>query len=707
MIQKRYSFLFLILLVSFAFQSMARPIINDDQGLHGFVGDQYLRSLPPIPAKEEVDIFDPKPVSLEKTELTDQEKLVILFQLYAQQAEQPAPTQLTADVLTDLNVLYGHPSHPNITLQSLLDETATIFGKAGLATMLAQPISDTALLTARQNLIKELVENEYFFNQVQELLNRVRPAESSFFGYWQKEHQQVARLTKAPYFGSRLIPGKNSLNKSSAALEVGTRLNNAWTGFKITCPMIFTTIGSSINNYIANYSKKDLGFFSKIDVSGAVKNSARNLKNFVNPKPFYEAYVKMISDEKYQKFCQPYQQKNMAVPLSKSSFRIVSSLGFGIGVFPVIAIVGSYLNFFVKGSINKAIDRKNIINYIHEQLIDVATIVNATQQITQLAQFNQAMNNGLFSLNNARALFDAIGQSDDFAELVNLLQKNTFKGSASFFSLSGRVLAAHTLMKQTKDNFTASLQALGELDACLALAKTYKKFASKNVGFCFVEYRDAQKPYLELNEFWNPFLNPETAVTNSVVLNGADANSIILTGSNMGGKSTAIKAIMLNLLLAQTCGIAAAQQMVVTPFTHLGTSLNISDDTVAGDSLFKSEVNRARSIVDTVDNTSADKFVFLVIDELFTGTASDKGGQAACNVAQHLAEKSNCLFVFATHFPVVTSLEEKNSRCRNMKMEIYKKEDGSFDPSYKMVPGISTQNIANDILAQEIKGVSF
>lgn len=704
--QKTFLFLSLFLLVSFASQSIARPVVGENQGLYGFIGDQYLRSLPPVPVKEALG-YEPQPINLEKVTLTDQEKLSILVPLLAQEAEQPAPNQLTLDMLIDLQTFYGNPNHPDIHLHSLLDETNTVFGKAGLVNMLAQPLTDVALLQARQNFIKELVENEQLFNKIQDMLSKVHSAESSFFGYWQKENPQLTKLINAGYFGSCLIPGKSTLNKSAVALEVGTRLSNAWTGFKIASPFVYITALKTLGNYIVNFNKEDCGLITKLDVPSACKSAGNDIKNLVDPRSLYNGYKHIQSGEEYKKYCAIYEQQNIPVPLSQSGFRKLGYALLGTTGFIKVVAVGGWA-YLIKSSLGQAADRKNIINYVQEQLIDVATIVNATKQMARLARSDKVMNNGLFLINDAYSLFDETNQSADFAELVSLLQTDTFKGSASFFSLSGRVMAAHNLMKKTKDNFAASLQALGELDACLAIAKVYKKFASKKVGYSFAQYKTGVMPHLELNEFWNPFVKSDTVVTNSLTLDGNNgARSVILTGSNMGGKSTLLKGVMINCLFAQTVTIVPAQQMIMTPFI-LGTSLNISDDTVAGDSLFKSEVNRAKSIVDTVDNTPANKFVFLGIDELFTGTAADKGGQAACNVAQHLASKSHCLFIFATHFPVVTSLEEKtNGACENMKMEVYKKEDGTFDCPYKMERGVSTQNIANDILAKEITGISF
>jgi len=306
-------------------------------------------------------------------------------------------------------------------------------------------------------------------------------------------------------------------------------------------------------------------------------------------------------------------------------------------------------------------------------------------------------------------LKNRIQQSSDLKTLVALLKTKTFKGNYSFFSNIGRILAAFEIAQETTDGFTGTMQAIGELDACLSIAKLYKQFQNNNnATYCFVEYLDQDKPYLQLTDFWNPMIDPAKVVTNSIELgNPTGARNAIITGSNTGGKSTILKAVVINILLSRF-GIAPARKAVMTPFSYLATSLNISDNTAAGISLFKAEVLRAKTIINNIKSLRKDQHAFIAIDELFVGTNAQKGSAAAHKVANHITSFDNTLFTLATHFEQLTDLEkETNGMCKNYKVDIFKNEDGSLNRPFKLEAGISTSNVADEILQDDMGFIDF
>src|SRR5690606_13756589 len=132
-----------------------------------------------------------------------------------------------------------------------------------------------------------------------------------------------------------------------------------------------------------------------------------------------------------------------------------------------------------------------------------------------------------------------------------------------------------------------------------------------------------------------PFIDADTVVINDALFDASCPNSI-LTGPNTGGKSTVIKAIMLDVLMAQTFGIAPAQSLSITPFAKLNCFMNISDDIAMGASLFKSEVMRAKKLLDMVQSLQQDEFSFVIIDEVFTGTSPKEGEAAAMQFSKKL-----------------------------------------------------------------------
>jgi len=288
------------------------------------------------------------------------------------------------------------------------------------------------------------------------------------------------------------------------------------------------------------------------------------------------------------------------------------------------------------------------------------------------------------------------------AKLFGLLRTTTFKGEASIMAFHGRTLAAYELMYQIKNEFEKSMSVIGLLDAYHSIAHLYKQFEHAKVTFSFVEYAHAENPYIDIQEFWNPFITPELVVTNSFTIDQSLGNqNMIITGPNAGGKSTIIKAIALNIVLGQTLGLAPAARCVLSPFTQIATYLNITDDIASGNSLFKMQVLRAQELLDVVKTLSQQQFSFMVFDEMFSGTLAKEGEAAAYSVAQFLGNYQNAITIIATHFPLLTRLEKRTGLFKNYHVSVNLPDDGSIEYPYTLERGISKQHIAIDILRQE------
>ena len=366
------------------------------------------------------------------------------------------------------------------------------------------------------------------------------------------------------------------------------------------------------------------------------------------------------------------------------------------------------LVFQAKAFVTDVIQKRDMINFLQSTLIDVAEYVRSVKELHKLAQANPCLNK-FFPISQVyEKLFHS--DIDEVRQLVDLLMTNTFTGKASFFSRSGRILVAYELMNKVKEEFVECMQLLGNVDAIVAISKLYTSFKNERVGYTFAEYVSSHKPYIQAEGFWNPLVDSSTVVTNNMLLGqeGKERN-IILTGSNKGGKSTLLKAAMLDALLAQTITIVPAKRYIITPFACLATYLNVTDDTAAGLSLFQAQVARAKKLVEMIDTLSANKLGFVIIDEIFTGTGSEKAASAAYKVAEHMAQMDSLCFILATHFIDEMAVLEPNTEglCKNFKVDADKDVNGNIIFKYKLEEGISTQNIANEILNDEFENIDF
>ena len=135
----------------------------------------------------------------------------------------------------------------------------------------------------------------------------------------------------------------------------------------------------------------------------------------------------------------------------------------------------------------------------------------------------------------------------------------------------------------------------------------------------------------------------------------ADRNVILLTGPNMSGKSTLLKAVSLCVYLGHQ-GLAVPASRATMPFfTTISVAINLSDSIVSGYSHFMSEIITLKNVLsDAVEN----KRCFAVFDELFRGTNIEDALEISTATIKGLIKFTNCLFLISTHLHQLKSMEE-------------------------------------------------
>lgn len=295
--------------------------------------------------------------------------------------------------------------------------------------------------------------------------------------------------------------------------------------------------------------------------------------------------------------------------------------------------------------------------------------------------------------------------SKEFNELVELLGTSTFEGEATMFSRSGRVLRAHLLMtkESVRKEFTDMVRAIGDLDVYVALANKIKSTEGKEVRYCFADFDvTSDKPYIKATGMWNVFVNESRAVTNDFELGGTQPRVMMLSGPNTGGKSTFGKAGMLNSVLVQTFGIAAAKSWTCTLFGNMDCYLNMTDDTASGVSGLQSEVNRAKDLLERIKN-KPDVFSLVLPDEIFTATSPDQAELLAVSFIERLASFEKCAVIGCTHFDKVIELVEGSTFGKNWHMEAITDAEGKvLKYTYKLVAGRSHVKNAHQVAKESM-----
>jgi hypothetical protein len=529
----------------------------------------------------------------------------------------------------------------------------TMMGKARTILTLCHPSTDIDLLHNRQKAITHLSNNYGAFDSI---LATIAQFEQKSLILWSTKPLVKPQLLAASYF-NKIVNAGGFANTNTLALEV----------FGNKYPQLLIAATSLFGPYVGSaYAIKAI--------------NKKNLEQGISQT--YWQTTKFCAGKIYNGFI-----KNPDISLNYKLFS------------PIVPLYCALVGYITVTALTSATDMHN---HLQDILIATTSHINELKKLSSLLNKNKELLTYLPTLQPLANLNNPAKHSAQLNKLLGMLDTNTFKGEASFFSITGRVLAAYELMKQVKDEFAPVFAAAGELDMYVALAKLYNDHENKNARYCMVDFvENSQTPIIKAHNFWNPFINADTVVINDVSFDASCPNSI-LTGANTGGKSTVIKAIMLNVLMAQTFGIAPSRSLTMTPFAKLNCFMNISDDIATGASLFKSEVIRAKKLLDMVQGLQPNELSFVIIDEVFTGTSPKEGEEAALQFTKKLGAYKNNISIIATHYPKMTDLEtETNGNYRNLHVEILRNEDGSLNRTFKLKHGPTFENVAFDILQEE------
>jgi DNA mismatch repair ATPase MutS len=157
------------------------------------------------------------------------------------------------------------------------------------------------------------------------------------------------------------------------------------------------------------------------------------------------------------------------------------------------------------------------------------------------------------------------------------------------------------------------LDGVGEFEALVALAT----FAAEHPDYIYPEFVDGPAR-LAAAALAHPAM-PARAVANDVALGGGAPALLIISGSNMSGKSTLLRAIGLNIVLANAGGPVRARRFEISRL-DVGAAINIQDSLADGRSRFYAEIQRLKQVVDLVQTRQG--HVLFLFDEIFSGTNS-------------------------------------------------------------------------------------
>ena len=227
------------------------------------------------------------------------------------------------------------------------------------------------------------------------------------------------------------------------------------------------------------------------------------------------------------------------------------------------------------------------------------------------------------------------------------------------------------------EKIQASSDAISELDYFLCLAYV----ASENN---YIRPKFSLTNEISITKARHPILekaSPDVLFVANDYSMKADTDVLIITGPNMGGKSTYMKEFGLLVIMAQIGSFVPAESCEIPLFDALFTRIGASDNLIKGQSTFMTEMSEVAQALSQADSHSL--FLF---DEIGRGTATYDGMAIAQSIIEYIVKNIHCKTFFSTHYHEITKLSEKISAVKNIHCEV-KEDDGHVTFLYKMKEG--------------------
>ena len=333
--------------------------------------------------------------------------------------------------------------------------------------------------------------------------------------------------------------------------------------------------------------------------------------------------------------------------------------------------------FFYFAGYNYVKDIKDVSEFLYDEVRKYSSIFNFIEK------YNYARNNSIKSF--LQPFLSTESSPSKELKKINLTIEILYFGKNPFiwfflicivpldYLLSIRV---ERFKKSIKTDFPIWLSTWYELEAYTSLAE----FAYLNPDYYFPQILESSK-LLNSKKIGHPLIKSAQKITNDFDISESSMTNII-TGSNMSGKSTFLRTIGVNVLLAYAGSVVNAQKFVISRM-NLFTCIKVSDSVVHGISYFYSEVKRLKEIIDEIKDSKIDSLV--LIDEIYKGTNNVERIIGSRALIKHFSNE-NVHNIVSTHDLELIKIAEELKKVKNYHFkELVEENKMSFD--YKLMEG--------------------
>ena len=517
---------------------------------------------------------------------------------------------LNSSSISQLNVTpVGTAVRANNSLLGILTNTSTTIGKRYLRDQLLNPICDPEAIEKRYEYVDFLIKNDNY-REVEPQLNKIidierlhrrfalgiiQPSEIYSLNY---SYESILRIIrdKAAHFHPDLLPSKEELTKFTQFIEEYTSV------FRLETLAKFNLETITENIFKGGISKEIDAIEAEIEVSysslsAICKQFTKSIGNDI------DTWFKIESNERDGYFI-------TATPSRANAFQ-KKLVNYGGGIYTInVATEPFTLNSkeitFKKQAANKTI-------------VSCPEIVN----------FCQKYQRGIIKIGKkCQALFREYIEKyeHEYSAVMNVISK-----------------------------------FVGTLDTYKSAAKTaitlgyHRPTISQGSKASFIKAKQLRHPIIERLDRGTVYIPNDISI-------GAEEDisqtGMLLYGTNASGKSSLMKAVGLNIIMAQAGFYVAAEEFVYLPYQRLFTRILNADNIFRGESSFAVEMGELRGILKRANGNS-----LVLGDELCSGTENTSAQSIFASSVIHL-ERRNTSFIFATHLHQLVKMPEINSLSR-------------------------------------------
>ena len=339
------------------------------------------------------------------------------------------------------------------------------------------------------------------------------------------------------------------------------------------------------------------------------------------------------------------------------------------------------------------------------ELDDLRNVSSNASNLLNKIEIAERENTGISNLkvgyNRIHGYFIEISKGQSERAPDNYIRRQTLKNAERYItpelkefedkalSSKSRALAREKLLYQELqekllfwlDKLKKMSSGLAELDVLCALAKSATLYNLTRPSFC-------DEPQIKITA--GRHLVVEQSLDSLFIKNDAELHEsqrmLLITGPNMGGKSTYMRQIASICVLAHIGSYVPADEALIGSIDKIFTRIGASDDLASGQSTFMVEMTETAFILNNATENS-----LVLLDEIGRGTSTLDGLSLAWAVATAMVSQIRAMTLFATHYFELTSLPENHSEAKNVHLSA-KEYDDKIAFMYRLKEGAANQS---------------